>query len=183
MGREFILWGSNKFMRQSSSPFIYNLHRFLSRLLLRIIAICNFFDLIISAGFKIKRAGWIGKRNVCRQTAIDNLHATSLNGAVTFILRKDERICVCACMCACVCCREPAVKLFRHVYRVHTLCVCVCIFYTLRSSLLTVGCMFAACSRGEVASKVSLADAFYGSHRSRSVSEEQRLPSIFPKHA
>lgn len=52
-------------------------------------------------------------------------------------------------MCACVCCREPAVEQFRHVYRVHTLCVCVCIFYTLRSSLSTVGCMFAACSREE----------------------------------
>jgi len=30
---------------------------------------------------------------VCRQTAIHNLHAASLNGAMMFILRKGERVC------------------------------------------------------------------------------------------
>lgn len=104
------------------------------------------------ASLKITSACKCQVHSVCRQTAIHNLHATSLNGAVMFILRKDERVLLPRS-------RKAAVR---------TTCLVYILYYTLFA--LPFQPRLYVCSllsRREVASKVSPADAFYGSPRSK----------------
>jgi len=114
---------------------------------------------------------------VCRQPAIHNLHATSLNGAVMFILRKDERVLLPRGRKAYI-----AVRTISLVY----------IFYTTLSSLFpfatTAMYVCSLLSRREVASKFSPVDAFYGSPRSKrrtrytGIRRDVSGYRLFPKH-
>jgi len=71
---------------------------------------------------------------VCVAAAIHNLHATSLNGAVMFILRKDERVLLPRG-------RKAAVRTISLVY---------ILYYTLFTlPFRNDGYMYAACSREE----------------------------------
>lgn len=90
---------------------------------------------------------------MCGQTAIHNLHATSLNGTLVFILRKGEQLFVAA--------RQKAA--------VRTISLVYILYYTLFALPFQLRLYVRSLlSWREVASKVSPADAFYGRSAERS---------------